>query len=142
MLGVRSVGAVTVVGFGVGSGCVGYSLVAVVHGSAWGGVSKVMGKGVAASVALGMGMDPESGASVNVGALTGGAEVAATGSSCGVGPASFGGLSGSSTVSIVCCPVASLSASFAWSWWVISNLAAQYSSRICATFSECRSARG
>ena len=66
--------------------------------------------GVAASMASGMGMDPESGASVSVGSLTGGAEVASTGDSCGVEPASSRGLSGSSTVSIVCCPVASLSA--------------------------------
>ena len=45
-------------------------------------------KGVAASVALGMGMGPESGVSFIVGSLTGGVEVAASGSSCGVGPAS------------------------------------------------------
>ena len=86
-----------------------------------------------------MEMGLESGASFIVGSLTGAAE--ATGSSCGVGPASSGELSGSSTVSIVFCPVASLSASFVWSWWPISNLAKPYSSRICATSSECRSAR-
>ena len=108
--GVRSVGAV--VGSGVGFGCTGCYLVVVVCGSAWDGVFKVVGKGVAVSVASVMGMDPESEASVGVGLLTGGA--AATGSPCGVGPAPSGELSGSSTVSIVCCPVASLSASFAW----------------------------
>ena len=52
-------------------------------GSAWGGASKVVGKGVAASVVPGMGMDPESEAPIGVGLLTGGA--ATTGSSCGVG---------------------------------------------------------
>ena len=51
--GVRSVGVV--VGSKVGSRCVGGSLVAVMRDSAWGGMSKVVGKGVAASVASGNG---------------------------------------------------------------------------------------
>ena len=110
----------------------------IVQGSAWGGVSKVVGKGVAASVVSGTGMDTESGASVSVGSLTGGAEVAVIGSSCGVGPASSRGLTESSTFSIVCCSVASLPASFSRSGWEISNLSAPYYSRICATSSECR----
>ena len=76
--GVSYVGVV--VGSGVGSGCSGCSLVVVVWGSAWGGVSKVVGKGIAASVASGM--DPESEACVGVGVLSGGA--ATTGSSGGV----------------------------------------------------------
>mgnify|MGYP000311829647 CR=1 FL=1 len=136
-MGVRSAGAIA--GSQVGSRCTGCSLVAVVCSSTWGDVSKVVGKGVLAFVASGMGMDPESEASVGVGSVTGG--VVATGSSCGVGPASSGELSGSSTVSIVCCSVASLSASFVWSRWAISTSAAPYSSRIYATSSECRFAR-
>ena len=70
------------------SGWAGGSLVAAVHGSVWGGEAEVVGKGVAASVVLGMGMGPESGVSSVVGSLTGGVEVAATGSSCVFGPAS------------------------------------------------------
>ena len=83
--------------------------------------------GVIASVTLVTGLGAESMATINVGSLTGGAEVMATGSSCGVRPTSSGELSGSSTVSIVCRPVASLSASVAWSWWPSSNLAAPLS---------------
>ena len=64
------------------------SLVVVVHESIWGGAAGVIGKGVVASVALGMEMDPGSGVSSVVGSRTGGVEVAATGSSCGFGPAS------------------------------------------------------
>ena len=70
------------------SGWAGGSLVAVVHDSVWGGKVEVVGKGVAASVVLGMGMGPESGVSSVVGSLMGGVEVAATDSSCGSGPAS------------------------------------------------------
>ena len=109
----------------------------VVRGFAWGNVSKVIGTGVAASVASGMGMGLESEVSFIVSSLTVGVQVAATGSSCGVGPSSSGGLSGSSTVLIVCCLVTSLSASSLWSWWAISNSAAPYSSRMCATSSKC-----
>ena len=69
--GVRSAGAIA--GSGVGSGCTGCSLVAVVCGSSWGSASTVVGKGVAASVASVMGMDPESEASVGAGLLTRGA---------------------------------------------------------------------
>ena len=58
------------------------------HGSVWGGEAEVVGKGVAASVVLGMTMGPESRFSSIVGLLMGGAEVAATGSSCGFGHAS------------------------------------------------------
>ena len=53
-----------------------------------------------------------------------------------IGLTSSGGLSGSSTVSIVYCPVASLSASVAWSWWPSSNSVAPYSSISCATSSK------
>ena len=135
--GVSSVGAV--VGSGVSSGCAGCSLTVVVCGSAWGGASKVMGKGVAASVASGMGMDTESEAYDGVGVLSGCA--ATTTSPGGVGPVPSGELFRSSTVSIGCCPVASLSVSCVWSWWAISTSAAPYSSKICATSSKCWSAR-
>ena len=68
---------------------------------------------VVASGTLVMGLGAESRAPVSVGSLTGGAEVTASGSSYIVGPVSFGELSVSSIVSIVCFPVASLSASVA-----------------------------
>ena len=103
----RSVGAV--VCSEVSSACVGCSV--VMHSSSCSDMSG--GGGVAASVALVMGLGAESMAPVSVGSLTGGAKVTATGSLCGVGSVSSQGLSGSSTVSIVCCPVASLSASVA-----------------------------
>ena len=70
------------------SGWAGGSSIAVGHDSGWVGVAEAVGKGVPESVALGMGMGPESGASSVVDLLTGGVEVAATGSSCGFGPAS------------------------------------------------------
>ena len=76
-----------VCGSEVSSGWAGGSLVAAVHGSVWGGEAEVVGKGVAASVVLGMGVGLDSGVSSIVGLLMGGAEVAATGSSCGFGPA-------------------------------------------------------
>ena len=63
-------------------------------------------------VAFGTGMGAGSGVSSIVDSLTGGVEVAATGSSCGFGSASSRGLSASSTVSTDCRTVASLSASF------------------------------
>ena len=101
----------------------------------------VIGKGVARAGASGTGMGAGSGVSSAVDSLTGGAEVVATGSSCGFGSASSRGLSGSSTVLTVCHPVGSLSTSFSWSRRAISNAAVSYSSRICTTSSECRSTR-
>ena len=53
----------------VSSGCAGGSLLVVVRGFAWGNVSKVIGTGVAASVASGMGMGPEYEVSFIVGSL-------------------------------------------------------------------------
>ena len=63
------------------------------------------------------------------------------GASCGKSTPSSGGLSGSSTVSTACCPVASLSDSVAWIWWPSSYSAAAYASRICVTSSKCWSAK-
>ena len=72
---------------------------------------RVKGEGVVASGALVTGLGTASRAPVSGGSLTGGAEVVAASASCVVGSASCGGLSGSSTVSTVCCPIVSLSAS-------------------------------
>ena len=60
----------------------------------------VVGKGVSGAVASGAGMGAEFGVSSVAGSLMGGAEVAATGSSCGFGSASSRGLLGSTTVSL------------------------------------------
>ena len=81
----------------------------------------VVGKGVSKVVVSAIGVGAEFGVSSVADSLTGAAEVAATGSSCGFGSASSRGLSGSTTVSTVCRPVASLSASFSWSWQAIST---------------------
>ena len=75
----------------------------------------VVGKGVSGAGASGTKMGAESGVSIVADSLTGGAEVAATGSSCGFSATSYRGLSDSSIVSTDCRPVASVSASFSWS---------------------------
>ena len=60
----------------------------------------VVGEGVSGAVVSGIGMGALSGVSSAADLLTGGAEVAATGSSCGFGSASSRGLLGSTTVSL------------------------------------------
>ena len=75
----------------------------------------VVGKGVVEGVASGTGMGAESSVSSVADLLMSGAEVVAIGACCGLGSTSSRGLSSSSTVSIDCYPVASLSASFSWS---------------------------
>ena len=99
--GVRSAGAV--VWSALSSSCADCSVVMPLSSCS----DMFRGGEVVASGTLVTGLGAESRAPVSVGSLTGGAEVAATGASYVVGPASSEGMSGRSTVSTVCCPVVS-----------------------------------